>query len=165
MTQAEIDANGSPTADSGNLTNTGTADSNESEPDTDTLDIPIIQNPLLSVVKSSTATEVTAAGQVVDYSYLVSNDGNQTLTDVTVTEDVATSIDLSVPVSGTVNAVIYNVIGQKVRTLVNEQLPAGYYTITWDGLSELGQPVTSGVYFCRVNAGTFNSSIKTLLLK
>jgi hypothetical protein len=76
-----------------------------------------------------------------------------------------TSIDLSVPVSGTVDAVIYNVIGQKVRTLVSEELPAGYYELTWDGLNEQGNPVTSGVYFCRVKAGTFTSSIKMLLLK
>ncbi|UCE17117.1 MAG: T9SS type A sorting domain-containing protein [Gemmatimonadota bacterium] len=76
-----------------------------------------------------------------------------------------TSFDLSVPTSEMVNAVIYNVMGQKVRTLVSEELPAGYYTLTWDGLSELGIPVTSGVYFCQVKAGTFGSSIKMLLLK
>ena len=76
-----------------------------------------------------------------------------------------TSIDLSVPASGMVEAVIYNVIGQKIRTLVNEELPAGYYTLSWDGLSEQGNPVTSGVYFCRVKAGTFSSSVKMLLLK
>ena len=76
-----------------------------------------------------------------------------------------TSINLSVPASGMVDAVIYNVVGQKVRMLVSGELSAGYYTLTWDGLSEQGTPVTSGVYFCHVKAGTFSSSIKMLLLK
>jgi hypothetical protein len=76
-----------------------------------------------------------------------------------------TSINLSVPTSGMVDAVVYNVVGQKVRTLVSSELSAGYYTLTWDGLSEQGTPVTSGVYFCQVKAGTFSSSIKMLLLK
>ena len=76
-----------------------------------------------------------------------------------------TSLDLSLPSSGLVNAVVYNVMGQKVRELVNSQLPAGYYTLTWDGLNEDGQAVTSGVYFLRVKTGTFSRSVKMLLLK
>ncbi|MFQ6094046.1 MAG: FlgD immunoglobulin-like domain containing protein, partial [bacterium] len=64
-----------------------------------------------------------------------------------------------------VNAVIYNVMGQKVRELVSGELPAGYYSLSWDGLNHQGEAVTSGVYFCRVKAGEFSSSIKMLLLK
>ena len=48
---------------------------------------PLPQNPVLSIVKSSTTAEVTAAGQVVSYSYLVSNDGNVTLNNVIVTDN------------------------------------------------------------------------------
>lgn len=76
-----------------------------------------------------------------------------------------TSFDLSVPASGWVNAVIYNVMGQRVRELVDGELPAGYYTLSWDGLNYQGEAVTSGVYFCQVKAGEFSSSIKMLLLK
>ena len=79
VTQAELDAGG-------NLSNTVTADSNESGPDTDTLVIPISQTPLLEVVKSSTTSSVSAAGQVVPYRFAVSNKGNVALTGITVTD-------------------------------------------------------------------------------
>ena len=79
VTQAELDAGG-------NLSNTVTADSNESGPDTDTLVIPISQSPLLEVVKSSTTSSVSAAGQVVPYRFAVSNKGNVVLTGITVTD-------------------------------------------------------------------------------
>ena len=79
VSQAELDAGGS-------LSNTVTADSNESGPDTDTLLIPISQSPLLEVVKSSTSSSITAAGQVVPYRFAVSNKGNVALTGITVTD-------------------------------------------------------------------------------
>ncbi len=79
VTQGEIDLGG-------NLSNTVTADSKESVPDTDTKVIPITQNPLIEVVKSSTTTSITSAGQVVPYSFTVTNEGNQTLTVISVTD-------------------------------------------------------------------------------
>ncbi len=90
VTQAEINAGG-------NLSNTVTADSNESGPDTDSLDIPIIQNPALNIVKSSTTTEIDHAGQVVPYTFTVTNTGNVTLTGITVTDPIcdATPVYLS----------------------------------------------------------------------
>src|SRR5687767_6792058 len=79
VSQEEIDAGG-------DLSNTVTADSTEAEPDSDDLDIPITQSPEIMVVKSSTTTEITAAGQVVPYSFEVTNEGNVTLTGITVTD-------------------------------------------------------------------------------
>ena len=75
VTQAEMDAGG-------NLSNTVTADSTESAPDTDTHDIPITQTPAIHVVKSSTTTAIDHAGQVVPYTFVVTNAGNQTLTGI-----------------------------------------------------------------------------------
>ncbi len=83
VTQAEIDSNG---GGDGDLDNTVTADSNETGPDTDDLAIPIDQNPALNVVKSSTTTLITAAGQIVPYTFIVTNTGNVTLTGITVTD-------------------------------------------------------------------------------
>ena len=83
VTQAEIDSNG---AGDGDLDNTVTADSNESGPDTDDYSIPISQNAAINVEKSSTTTEITEAGQVVPYTFTVTNAGNVTLTGVTVTD-------------------------------------------------------------------------------
>ena len=86
FTQAELNANGSPTAASGTLTNIVTASSNEAPDATDTLNIPIVQNPSMTVAKSSTTTSLSAPGTVT-YSYLVTNTGNVTLTGIVLSDD------------------------------------------------------------------------------
>ena len=52
---------------------------------------------------------------------------------------------------------IYNTLGQEVKTLVNEEQPAGNYQVLWDGRDSSGKQVASGVYFCRleVTGGRF----------
>ena len=79
VTQAEVDAGG-------NLSNTVTADSVESAAATSTLNIPVAQSPSIHVVKSSTTVSVTAAGQVVPYTFTVTNTGNVTLTAISVSD-------------------------------------------------------------------------------
>ena len=86
FTQAELDANGSPTADSGVLFNNVTASSNEAPDATDDLSIPITQNALMTVEKSSTTTSLSAPGTVT-YDYLVTNTGNVTLTGISLSDD------------------------------------------------------------------------------
>ncbi|MCI0495348.1 T9SS type A sorting domain-containing protein, partial [candidate division KSB1 bacterium] len=53
---------------------------------------------------------------------------------------------------------IYNIMGKKVRTLLADQKPAGHYEVQWDGTDELKQSVASGIYFCRLQASTNQSS-------
>lgn len=68
---------------------------------------------------------------------------------------------------------VYNILGKEVRTLLDKELPAGEYTINWDGKDSDGNILTSGVYFIRMlanpdlsgTAGSFQKTIKTLLLK
>ncbi|MCE5270572.1 T9SS type A sorting domain-containing protein [bacterium] len=60
---------------------------------------------------------------------------------------------------------IYNVRGQLIRTLVNEVKSEGSYQIQWDGSSNNGQKVSSGVYFYRLVAGEFNQTRKMVILK
>jgi flagellar hook assembly protein FlgD len=64
-----------------------------------------------------------------------------------------------------VNLVIYNVAGQKVRTLVDGLLPAGSHTITWDSTNDRGEAISGGIYFYRVVAGDNVVTKKMLLLK
>jgi PKD repeat protein len=64
-----------------------------------------------------------------------------------------------------VTFVIYNVAGQKVRTLVDEVMPAGSHTLVWDGTNENGQALSSGVYFYRMIAGDKTVIMKMTLLK
>ena len=80
VTQADIDQGGS-------ITNVATADSNQTDPATDSLAIPVAQNPALSVDKSSNTAKVTESGQVVEYTYVVANIGNVTLHNVTLSDN------------------------------------------------------------------------------
>jgi flagellar hook assembly protein FlgD len=64
-----------------------------------------------------------------------------------------------------VNLAVYNVAGQKVRTLVDGLLPAGSHTITWDSTNERGEAVSGGIYFYRVIAADKLVTKKMLLLK
>jgi len=61
-----------------------------------------------------------------------------------------TLFTLSLPEETQVNIVVYNVMGQKVKTLMDDCLNAGIYTITWDGTNESNQNVSSGIYFYRI---------------
>lgn len=70
-----------------------------------------------------------------------------------------TSIQYLLPQTSNVLLELYNCQGQVVRTLVNGSQVAGQYIVRWDGLSDSGQEVASGVYFCRLSV-TANQSIR-----
>jgi hypothetical protein len=76
-----------------------------------------------------------------------------------------TTIEYSVPRRSIVRIDVFNLLGQKVRTLLDREQPAGSYTITWDGTNTTGQPVSTGVYFYRFQAGDSFQTKKMLLLK
>lgn len=60
---------------------------------------------------------------------------------------------------------VYNPLGQEVRTLVSGVEDAGYRSVEWNSTDNYGQPVSSGVYFCRLLAGDFFSTTKMMLLR
>ena len=60
---------------------------------------------------------------------------------------------------------IYNILGRKVRTLVNEPKRAGTHEVIWDGKDDKGKKVASGIYLYQLNAGIFTETRKMLLLK
>lgn len=76
-----------------------------------------------------------------------------------------TAIRFSIRDRGRVTLKIYNVAGQLVRTLVDEVREPNVYSQAWDGLDGAGQPVASGVYFCRLTAKNFEMTRKMVLLK
>jgi Ca-activated chloride channel family protein len=67
------------------------------------------------------------------------------------------------PVS--VRLVVYNILGQKVKTLVETPQQPGSYRVTWDGTNNEGKQVPSGVYICRLMAGNFVSAKTMVLVK
>ena len=60
---------------------------------------------------------------------------------------------------------IYNILGQKVRTLVDEPKRAGSYEVIWDGKDDRGKDVASGIYFYKLTAGSYQKIRKMVLLK
>jgi hypothetical protein len=76
-----------------------------------------------------------------------------------------TTISYSIPESENVKLTIYNVNGQLIKTLVNEQKDAGSYNTLWNGKDESGNSVSSGVYFYRIKAGDFTTAKRMLLVK
>jgi len=76
-----------------------------------------------------------------------------------------TIIEYSLPTRTQVTIEIFNVLGQKVRTLVNETKSAGSYRIEWRGTDDAGRPVSTGVYLYRFATGEVVQTKKMLLLK
>ncbi len=76
-----------------------------------------------------------------------------------------TQIEFALPNPGEVKLAVYNVIGQKVTTLIDGSMQAGYHSIEWDGVNSNGKQVSSGVYFYKIQAGDYSHSKKMLLLK
>jgi len=79
--------------------------------------------------------------------------------------NTTTEIKYGLPVESDVNLTIYNLIGQKVKTLVNEPQTAGYKVARWDGRNEKALEVSSGIYFYRLQAGSYTEIRKMVLLK
>ncbi len=76
-----------------------------------------------------------------------------------------TIIDYALPKASDVRIMIHNILGQKVRGLLNQRQTAGYKTILWDGRNDNGTEVSSGVYFYRIEAGNLVKCKKMVLLK
>ena len=76
-----------------------------------------------------------------------------------------TQIQFDIPEQGYVELAIYNLMGQKIRTLTSMQLKAGYHDIVWDGTNDFGDKVASGMYFYTLGSGTSLLTKKMLYLK
>ena len=72
----------------------------------------------------------------------------------------STSIQYDIPENSSVKLVVYDVTGKEVTTLVNETMAAGKYEAVWNG-----QEFASGVYFAKLDAGSYKHIIKMLMIK
>ncbi|MDH3268573.1 MAG: T9SS type A sorting domain-containing protein [Ignavibacteria bacterium] len=93
------------------------------------------------------ATEVNPSDYVLDQNY--PNPFNP-----------STTINFSIPVEGFITLDIYNTIGQKVASLVNETKTAGTYKVDFDAAT-----LTSGIYFYKISVGNFTETKKMILMK
>ena len=77
----------------------------------------------------------------------------------------STTIEYRLPEAGDVLLVIYNLLGQEVRTLVRESMDAGFHSVVWDGTDEFGKQVASGIYIYRMSVADFTQVQRMMLLK
>jgi hypothetical protein len=76
-----------------------------------------------------------------------------------------TAIKYQLAQPGKVSLKIYNTLGQVVKTLVSQEQPAGIYNAIWDGRDNTGKAAANGVYFYRLESGSFKATKKMVVLK
>jgi flagellar hook assembly protein FlgD len=79
--------------------------------------------------------------------------------------NLETLISYKVPKRSQVVLKVMNLLGQEVLTLVNEDKPAGFYKVSWDGKNHHGQMVASGVYLYRLESSDFVQTRKMVFLQ
>jgi hypothetical protein len=77
----------------------------------------------------------------------------------------STEIKFHIARQSFVSLKIYDLLGREIKTLVSEELDNGVYIVDWNGDNNFGEKVSSGIYFYRIEAGSYINSRKMLLLK
>ena len=76
-----------------------------------------------------------------------------------------TSLAYVLPKDELVNITIYDMMGRKIKTLVNDSQTAGYKSIQWNATNDRNEPVSAGLYLYTIQAGEFRQTKKMVLLK
>ncbi len=79
--------------------------------------------------------------------------------------NMSTTIEFSLPRRSHTTLIIYNILGERLRTLISDKLPAGSYRLSWDGLNDSGGAAASGVYLYELETEQRSQTRKLLLLK
>jgi len=79
--------------------------------------------------------------------------------------NATTELVFTLPEGRDVELVVFNILGQRVRTLVRDHKEGGIHRVRWDGKDGKGRDVSSGLYFCNLRFGGKSDSIKLLLLR
>jgi hypothetical protein len=77
----------------------------------------------------------------------------------------STNIKFRISETGNVSIKIFNVLGKEIKQLLQENLPSGEHNIQWDGKGDEVSTLPSGIYFIQMIAGSYQKTIKTILLK
>ncbi|MBL1214561.1 MAG: T9SS type A sorting domain-containing protein [Ignavibacteriae bacterium] len=77
----------------------------------------------------------------------------------------STTISFKLPQAGKVSLTVHNILGELVKTLINSEQSAGTKQVIWNGINESGVPVSSGIYFYRLQTNSFVSTKKMMLMK
>lgn len=77
----------------------------------------------------------------------------------------STKLEFAVPHNSNVNISVFNILGQKITTLVDNEYAAGYYSVDWDATSDDGSEVASGIYFYKIEADNYTNTKKLMLIR
>ncbi|MDZ7378063.1 MAG: T9SS type A sorting domain-containing protein, partial [candidate division KSB1 bacterium] len=116
--------------------------------------IPIdVSNPMVEALKHFGAPSAVRTGETVPVEYALHQNYPNPF-------NPTTTVKFAVAKPGNVTIAVYNMLGQKVATLVNGYHQAGTYAATWDATG-----MASGVYFYKIEAGDFTAVKKMTLLR
>lgn len=76
-----------------------------------------------------------------------------------------TNIEYNIPVYSRVRMEVFNILGQKIRTLLDEEKSPGSYVINWNGKNDFNNSVDSGIYFVKLSSESYSNTKKMILLK
>jgi len=110
-----------------------------------------------SLVVNSASVSIAVQDQLPDHFELYQNYPNPF--------NPVTTIRFNLPSRQKTELEIFDVLGQKVCTLLNKQMEAGAHRIQWNGQNDQGKPIGSGIYFYRITAGDYVKTMKAVLLK
>ena len=112
----------------------------------------------ISVVNSTVLTSLETENDDIITSYKLYNNIPNPF-------NPETTIKYELPKTSHVSLKIYNILGQEVKTLINDKKSAGIHQIKWDGTNNNGIKVNSGIYLYRLQTGDFVKTKKMILLK
>ncbi len=110
------------------------------------------------ILMNNVSTDISGAGENLPVEYRLAQNYPNPF-------NPSTEIEFALPSKADVSLEIYNILGQKVVTLLDEKLPAGTHRVTWDGNDSRGRQVSSGIYFYRLKTPDFDASKKMILMK
>jgi len=76
-----------------------------------------------------------------------------------------TTIEFAIPERELVTIAVFDMLGNKIKTLVVQEMEPGLNSVTWDSKDDTGIIVSSGVYFYSIQAGQYNQTRKMILLR
>jgi hypothetical protein len=79
--------------------------------------------------------------------------------------NLSTTIAFDLPRHSHAKLMVYNLLGERVATILDRDLPAGSHRVTWNGVNSQNQTAASGIYFYRLNAGEYSQTRKMVLVK
>ena len=158
------ESDGEPTSWQWDFQNDGIYDSIEQNP-TFIYDHPGIFSVKLKI------NDFTSADSLVKFNYITVSDTLPPGSEILLLQNYPnpfnseTTISYQLPENSRIELTVYNLKGQKVKTLVDEGLDAGNHTAIWKGTYDNGKSVSSGIYLYKLKTGGFDQTKKMILIK